>query len=578
MFKERELNSCLYHLLLEEGYDDFIAGFLAKRLNSIEESRIILNYASIKDLQHPLMISDMNKATLRIIRAIKNHEKIGIQTDYDCDGQTSQAIIYKSLSEIFGHEISNLVSFIGDRLKEGYGLTQILAQQIIAQNVTLLITADNGSTDVDRIRFLQQHNIDVIITDHHIVRHKPKDAFAFVNPASDANPSTDPYVAGCMVAWFLMASVYCALMKDHYPCKYSIIHLLDYVALGTLADCVSLRKSRNNRIAIKYGLQIMNHYHKDIWLCLKHHFKIHEINSETIQFYIAPLINSASRVGIVFDGIKFLLARTYDEACQYLAILLQWNSDRIHLQNKLFSSAQAMILSRQLTKKIVCLYLEESHPGINGIIANKILDLTGRTTVVFSPKENILVGSMRAADQVSLLHALEKISTTAPNLLIKFGGHHKAAGICINKENLPLFEKYFEKEIHALMPQTHNNADIIHDGPVPNTCFNTLHRQITSLAPYGIDFAKPLFYNHVTLITQKLLSKGLHILFKIKIHDTVMPAIMFNIKQYDWLMSLQENDVIQICYHVEWNNFKDAVQLIIKHITFKDYSTQLRLI
>jgi single-stranded-DNA-specific exonuclease len=310
--KPRSLDKKIEQLGLSKGLHPLLARVVAARpLPSGFGVHDVL-HPKLECLDHPLTMQDMTKAAHRVAKAIYNKECIGLETDHDCDGQTSHAVLYHNLVYHFKHPKELLKSYIGHRLKEGYGLSASVANRILEDSPrpSLLITADNGSSDEARIKQLAAVGMDVIVTDHHQIPEDdyPNSAYAFLNPTRDDCNYNDKYIAGCMVAWLLMAAVRLQLIEDKYlninaP---KLVDSLDFVAVGTIADCVSIARSKNNRAVVNYGMKLISQGVKPCWQVLLPLLS-NPISSQDLGFKIGPLLNSDGRLSSALGSVSFLL-------------------------------------------------------------------------------------------------------------------------------------------------------------------------------------------------------------------------------------------------------------------------------
>ncbi len=360
--KARELNLKVHDLALATGLHPVIAKILASRpieehnLENIIEPKISL-------LEHPEKMQDVNRAAKRLTTAIINKECIGIETDHDCDGQTSHAVIYHNLTRHFKHPKNLIKSYIGHRLTEGYGLSEPVVERILRDHprASLIITADNGSSDEPRIAKLKACGIDVIITDHHQIPSTgiPESAYAWINPTrKDCN--YDPYIAGCMVAWLLMVATRLELIKVGYLEKNApkLQDTLDYVAVGTVADCVSFAKSHINRAVVRFGLQLINARDKCCWQALNKILPIDQlIDAEDLGFKIGPLLNSDGRLSSAFGSVSFLLSESVLEAENWLQHLQEQNVVRRSIQKKITLQGLAQAKSQaDANRSSICIF------------------------------------------------------------------------------------------------------------------------------------------------------------------------------------------------------------------------------
>jgi single-stranded-DNA-specific exonuclease len=517
----------------------FLMDILSKRLNSLEEVKIILvdSLESIEDLSS---IPELSKAVIRICQAIDNKELIGIQTDYDCDGQTAQVILVKSLTEIFGHPRHLIKQFVGRRLVDGYGVTPVLTLQILKSECSLVITADNGSSDIESLTKLQNHGVDVIITDHHLVNARPP-CYAFVNPACYEH--ADRYLAGCAVAWMTMLGLQKYFKSlQRIASKAQLMSLLDLVAIGTLADCVSLRHSANNRILVKQGLMLI-HSNPSIFIqSFKQEYaqgNVSKLEEEHITFYLSPLLNASSRVGDVKIGTRFLLEEDKAMSLELLNILKDYNEKRKIAQKKAIKAA-----GRQLTgiEKSIIMYIPESHAGINGIVASKILHKLQLTVAIFSPSatEGLVVGSIRVNNLLPCIKTLlDSIHSQDCNLIARYGGHSKAAGISLASDKMLSFFSIFKERVES-MSQLCDGITWADTAFPKDISPKEVLALLSLLGPYGKEWERIVFFDKFTVEDFTRFGRPAnHLRIKLLLHHKFkIVGIIFNPTSIDTLCKL----------------------------------------
>lgn len=507
--QRRVLNSELLQILLEKGTHPVLARVIAGRpipehvkgVDGIAAGRLA-------DLTSPFLMKDMDRAIDRLVEAILQKEVIGIETDHDCDGQTSHAVILLALTQILGHPQEKVQSFIGHRLREGYGLSDALCERILAATPrpTLIITADNGSSDEPRIKRLKEAGIDVIVTDHHAIPAEgiPASAWAVLNPTREDCPFPDPYIAGCMVAWLFMAGTRRKMIETgHLSDKAaSMADLLDFVAVGTVADCVSLARSLNNRVVVQYGLKRMNQFIRPCWQAIRPLLKNNRdyISAEDLGFLIGPLLNSDGRLADALGSVSFLLTESHQQALPLAQLLFKQNEERKRIQKELSFEAEQLARKQALSGKVsLVIYLEAGHAGVHGISASRIKDQFGRPTVIFSPKQDepdIITGSCRSIDGLHIRNVLQTVHDENPDLIIKFGGHKAAAGLSIRLEHLDLFTHAFERAAADALQTLSVGPVILTDGLWEHEAEVALIRELYSLQPFGREFDEPIFEIH----------------------------------------------------------------------------------
>ncbi len=577
----REVNKVYQQSLEHAGVPSLIARIIAGRPLHTHINIQASFLPKLQYLSSPLGMKDMDKAISRIILAIKNQEIIGIETDHDCDGQTSHAVIYTALTEIFKVPEHKIRSYIGHRMKEGYGLSSAVCERILKDEIrpSLIITADNGSADEPRIRKLLDHRIDVIVTDHHEVplEGPPKSAYACLNPTREDCEYGDPYIAGCMVAWLLMAGVNGELEQSK-----EISSLLDFVAVGTIADCVSLSRSINNRAVVQAGLKKINAGSRPCWQALRPLIKNPKITGADCGFLIGPMLNSDGRLSDAFGSVNFLLAKSLKDAMPWARELYQQNEARKKIQKTM--TDQAMLLAREqvlLGRASIVLFLTEGHAGVHGITASRIKEAFGRPVIIFSPKEGegeLITGSARSIDEVHIKLALDQVAQKIPNIIKKHGGHRGAAGLVIDKLGLDKFTEIFELEILNFINSNNLNKNILGpkiliDGELESQEINLgLLDQLQQLEPFGREFEAPVFKIKARAIKLKKVGDGTHLQCQLVLNNQEKYAGIFFGGGADLLdpdLEALEGREVEAIIELADNYFRGReLQFLIRHWDF----------
>lgn len=330
IFKFRESDDAVIATLIESGSPDWLAKILSSRLDKPMGFNSLYSN-DLTDVEDPSAIPDMDIAVSRIVRAINDEEKITLVCDHDMDGTGSAAVLWSALIDFFKVKDTLVNVVTSHRLTEGYGITEPVAQRIIDLKPGLVISADKGSSDEPRIKKIAEAGIDVIVTDHHEIgaNGPPKSAIAVVNPIR-VDSSYDKHVCGAGVAFLTMAKVRTALIqagvRNHIP---SIAPLLDYVAVATIADCVSMKPSKasTNRTFVKRGLQLINSKSRPCWEVFSSDLQ-GPVDAETIGFRLAPAVAAAGRLDWAEIGFKFLISKTTQDAQKYWIELQHENALR----------------------------------------------------------------------------------------------------------------------------------------------------------------------------------------------------------------------------------------------------------
>lgn len=546
ILRTRQINAKIEQQALTAGLHPVLARVIAGR--PIEETTPILAVLSpkLKDLISPYGLKDIQLAANRVAKAIINKECIGIETDHDCDGQTSHAVLYHNLVTRFGHPADKIRSYIGHRLLEGYGLSSAVAARILADDPkpALVITADNGSTDEPRIASLKEAGIDVIVTDHHEIPAEgvPNSAYACLNPTRTDCQYPDPYIAGCMVAWLLMAATRQALIDLQYlPISTpTLTDSLDFVAVGTVADCVSIARSVNNRAVVAYGLQLMDKGLRPCWRALKNQLKPGaRFTSEDLGFKIGPMLNSDGRLDSAFGSVSLLLADTDIEAQAWVVTLQEHNETRKKIQKDIVQQGVQKALQQFSEKRYsLCLYLPEGHPGVHGIAASRLKDLFGRPTVFLAPKrcevvgEQWVTGSARGIEGFHVRKALQSVADEHPLLLIAFGGHAGAGGVTLKLADVETFSLAFESATRLQLSKEALGPVIWTDGVLSAKDLNldTLNT-LAALEPFGREFEPPVFEIQGILKELRPVGDGTHAKIVLDLFGCMVRGIWFGVRQ-----------------------------------------------
>ena len=504
--QKRKLDVELFKSLQVQGFSPLLAKIIAGRpLPEHPKGEQGISQGKLADLTSPFLMKDMDQAVARLMQAIASGEIIGVETDHDCDGQTSHAVMIHALTDILGHPKEKVLSFIGHRLQEGYGLSDALCERILTANPrpSLVITADNGSSDEARIAILKAEGIDTVVTDHHAIPAEgiPKSAYAVLNPTREDCEFPDPYIAGCMVAWLLMAAtrrkmIEAGLLPQDVP---AMTDLLDFVAVGTVADCVSLARSLNNRVVVQYGLTRINQFTRSCWQAIRPLLKNNTgfITCEDLGFLIGPLLNSDGRLSNALGSVNFLMTRNLDEALPLAQLLFQQNEERKRIQKELTKDAEQIAQKQVLAGKVsLVIHLEAGHAGVHGISASRIKDLFGRPSIIFSPKATepeLLTGSCRSIDGLHIRDILQVVHEAHPELILKFGGHKAAAGLTIRLEDLETFVHAFERAVADGLQNQMIGPLLLTDGLWEEAIDPKLIQSLYTLQPFGREFDEPIF-------------------------------------------------------------------------------------
>ena len=430
---------------------------------------------SLDDLHDPYLLHDMDKAVNRIRRAIEQGEFILVYGDYDADGMTSASILKETLEQL-GAEC---LVYLPNRFTDGYGPNASVYKYFIEQQgISLIVTVDNGVAGHEAIDLAQSMGVDVIVTDHHSLPEVLPDAHAIVHPEHPEVDYPFKHLAGCGVAFKLA----CALLEEVQ------VELLDLVAIGTIADMVSL--TDENRIMVQYGLEVLRNTQR---LGLQELFEIAGISSsdlteETVGFQLAPRLNALGRLDDPNPAIE-LLTGFDDEEVREIALMIQdKNEERKEIVQAIYEEAKSLV---DPNKSVQVLAKEGWNPGVLGIVAGRLLEELGQTVIVLNIEDGRAKGSARSIEAVDIFEALDPHR----ELFIAFGGHAGAAGMTLEVDKLEALSELLEAYIteKGLDVATKNNLRLDEELDLEALTIETV-KNFERLAPFGMDHQKPVFY------------------------------------------------------------------------------------
>jgi single-stranded-DNA-specific exonuclease len=479
--------------------------------------------------------------------------------------------LFYALVHFFGHPPEKVRSYIGHRLKEGYGLSESVALRILADEPrpTLIITADNGSSDELQIAQLKAANIDVIVTDHHEIPEEgiPQSAYAVVSPSRNDSQYPDRLIAGCMVAWLLMAAVRASLIKLTDKPIASLAECLDFVAVGTIADCVSIARSKNNRAIVSYGMKLIQQGTRPCWRALMPTLSL-PLSSEDLGFKIGPLLNSDGRLASAFGSVSFLLAESDQEAKAWVEHLRLQNTERKSIQDKITRLAlEQALIQYQGGKQSLCIFLEEGHAGVHGISASRIKDWFGRPVIILCPKQEdptILTGSARGVDGVHLRQTLQTVADRFPDVLIKFGGHQAAAGLTVHRDKIEAFIDHFEEVIKQQVDVAHLGPVVWSDGelPIETITVPSIKKLVDELEPFGREFEPPSFELKGNIISINVMGQTkTHLRVGMAVDEVWFEAVWFNCCEPEGPLPIATGDAVKIVYVPKVQTFRGEMKL-----------------
>ena len=535
--------------------NQLLATILANRnILKEEDIRLFLN-PTRNDFYNPFLITDMDIAVNRIIKAIENKENITIYGDYDVDGITSITVLKSFLNDI-GVETN---TYIPNRLIEGYGLNKEEIDKISKKGCNLMITVDCGISAIEEIEYANSLGIETIITDHHEAGNEIPKAIAVIDNKRKDSKYPFRELAGVGVVFKLIQAIGITLkLKEESYLKY-----LDIVCIGTISDIVPLVDE--NRVIAKLGLLLVAQT-KNIGLrSIINSSGYNKIDSNTISFGVAPRINACGRMGKAEEALELFLSKDKNEVNELTNKLNEHNRKRQETEKTIFENAVEKIKEEHLDEnKAIIVGGENWHHGVIGIVSSKITEMYFKPSILFSFEEDgIGKGSGRSIPGFDLHEALMKCSDT----IEKFGGHSMAVGITVKKDNLEKFKKEFEQiatqsKIDEIIPIINIDAKVD-----LSDIDKEMVESLKQLEPFGEANKMPVFaFKNLKIDSIRALSEGKHLKLTLKDNNYIINAIGFNIGYL--ANEYRIGDKIDVAGVLEINTFNgvDNLQINIKDI------------
>lgn len=514
----------------------------------------------LSQLHDPFLMKDMEKAVERILLAINNNEKILVFGDYDVDGTTSVAIMYRFLKKIYDEE--KIDFYIPHRYREGYGVSKQGIDFAKENNFGLIISLDCGIKSTELIRYASTLCLDFIVCDHHLPDEELPPAIAILNPKQkDCNY---PYkeLCGCGVGFKLITALSqrLGLHENEY------LSYLDLVVTAIGADIVPI--TGENRILAFYGLQKLNATPSPGIKALIELSKIEkEFSINNVVFIIAPRINAAGRMDDASKAVRMFIEDDPVKAKEYAEMLHSDNTDRKDADSTITEEALSMIVNNpeMLSRKSTVVFHPHWHKGVVGIVASRLIETYYRPTVVLTLGEYVVGGSARSVPGFNLYEAIH----ACREHLIGYGGHFAAAGMSLLPEQVEAFSRKFEDVVSTtidpslLIPELIINTEISFKNITKG-----FYKIITQMEPYGPENMRPVFVTrNVTNTPWSKIVKEQHIRFVVKNEDTTLTGIGFNLAEKFPLLEM--NKPIDIVYTVDENEWNGETNLQLKVIDIR---------
>ena len=550
--KEQPSKDKIQSLKKDLNIDDFICSLLLQReVNSLKKARDFFR-PDIKLLHDPFLMKDMKK----VVEKIQNsrHEKIMILGDYDVDGTTSTAMLYKYFKNIN----YDIIYYIPDRYNEGYGVSEKAIEYAEKSKVSLIITVDCGIKAINQVDISNSKNIEMIICDHHLPGDQIPNAFGILNPKQKNCKYPFKELCGCGIAYKLITA-HNSILKN----SIDISIFLDFVALATISDMMPLIDE--NRIMVFHGLKVINSQPR---IGLRNFLKSinGRIDESKISFNIGPRINAAGRMKTGKIIVDLLIEEDINRANTLSNDVEYLNQNRRRIEKDVVDEALKQIDNERYTNIV---YGERWNQGVLGIVASRIIERSYKPTVVLTESnEDILTGSVRSVKDYDVYKSLSDCQDN----LIQYGGHKYAAGLKLKKSKFKIFKNQFESVVkdsvgHSMFTRSFSYDLLIDFAKLTIDNIKIIRR----MSPFGLGNRRPVFRTNNCFIDSKLqfLGKDDQIV-KSKIKDkngSQLPFICFDKKSE--LVDLQSS--FDVLYNVNLNSFsgQEVIELTLREIFIK---------
>ncbi len=498
--------------------------YSARGLDSAQELHLALG-----DLLPVSSLGGAIEAAELLSDRIERGGRILLAGDFDADGATGCTLGVLALRALGARDPGYLVP---DRFRHGYGLTPALVEEGLRRRPDLIVTVDNGISSLAGVAAAKAAGVPVIVTDHHLPGDCLPDAAVIVNPNLPGNGFASKHLAGVGVIFYVMAALRARLRESGWHAtgaepQPALTDLLDLVALGSVADLVCL--DANNRILVEQGLRRIRARRARpgvLALLAVGGREPCRATATDLGFVVGPRLNAAGRIEDMSLGIECLLAEDPARAHALALRLDALNRERRSIEARMRAQAEESLTRLSLEEGGelpfgLCVYQEDWHQGVIGILAARIREQFQRPTVAFAPAGGgLLRGSARSIDALHIRDALAGVDSHHPGLIQRFGGHARAAGLTLRASDLRVFQRAFDAQVRARVGADALEGVLQSDGPLEPEDFSLdLARQLTDGGPWGQGFPEPLFDNELIIAARRVVGED-HLKLRLRVPDT----------------------------------------------------------
>nr|WP_207280916.1 single-stranded-DNA-specific exonuclease RecJ [Thiocystis violacea] len=524
----------------------------------------------------------LGQAVVLLAELVQGGGHILVVGDYDADGATGSALAVRGLKSLGARQVSFLVP---SRFDNGYGLSPAVVEAASERAADLILTVDNGISSLSGVARARELGIPVLVTDHHLPGDQLPDAVAIVNPNQAGCDFPSKHLAGVGVVFYLLAALRGHLRESGWlgadrP-EPNLAELLDLVALGTVADVVTL--DRNNRILVEQGLRRIRAGRCSAGLSALLQVAGRDparVTASDLGFFVAPRLNAAGRLEEMSLGVECLLTDDPARALEIAQVLDGLNQRRKEIEGEMRDQAEGLldglVLDGETLPPALCLFGKDWHQGVSGIVAARIRERYHRPVIAFADAGGgWLRGSARSIDGLHIRDAIDRVDRQRPGLIDRFGGHAMAAGLTLRAESLEAFRDAFVEAVRAQLGDVPATPEIRSDGALPARLMTLETAELLRLAgPWGKDFPEPRFDGVFEVLSARIVGER-HLKLRVAPPDgQPIEAIGFNLGER---LALAQGEV-RLAYRLDVNDYRGvrSPQLLLDHLQSGPPSTDDR--
>ncbi len=530
----------------------------------------------LEHLPSPAQMKGMDAAVAVLQAALQQQKHILVVGDFDADGATSTTVALRALRLLGAGTVDFLVP---NRFEYGYGLTPEIVAVAAEKQPDIIVTVDNGIASIEGVQAAKQLAMQVVVTDHHLPGNELPDADAIVNPNQPGCGFPSKNLAGVGVIFYVMLALRAALRDDGWFERQKIqmpnlAQLLDIVALGTVADVVPL--DHINRILVSQGLARIRSGHCCVGI--KALLEVagrgrEQVVASDMGFAVGPRLNAAGRLQDMSIGIRCLLTDDPAKAKSLASELDELNRERRSIETEMQDQAMLHLDNLQLDDAEalpsgLCLFHEEWHQGVIGILASRIKDRFHRPVIAFAlADDEYIKGSARSVSGFHIRDGLDAVATRHPGLIQKFGGHAMAAGLTLKRSDFEAFVCAFDEEVRRHLSTEDLHGSVWSDGQLTADDLRLeLAESLRQAGPWGQAFPEPVFDGDFEIINRRIVGeRHLKLLLRASQQASPVDAIAFNTVDDDWPRTVSR---VRLAYKLDVNHYRDSrnLQLMIESI------------